>query len=491
MSVRSRREFLRTATAGALSLPALLSACSPDSSSVSPGEGEDPLQGSDGRFRLRLAEEIAPVGSTLVGAPGTAEIGGGLQAPVWALRDQVPSPLLRVRRGGRIQLTMRNQLPQDLILHWHGLAPPDDMDGHPRLAVGPGGMYAYDFAVPDRAGTYWYHSHTHHHTAEQTYRGIAGMLLVEDDEEAALGLPSGLREVPLILQDRRVDAQGVPYYDPVGPAMMAGYMGPEGFANGTRKAFLPVDTAVYRFRILNGSNARIFRLAFDGSLPFVLIGNDGGFLPAPVTLTSVDVAPAERVDLLVDLRNVPVGQRIGLRSAPFTMAGGMGFMGGANLQGQPLDLLELRVTRAVQDDTRIPTLLPGFPGPSVGVPIRERTFVFTSAQMSHRINGREWEMDRIDERIPFDEPEVWTFVNDSAMPHPVHVHATHFEVLSRTGGRGRLFPWEAGRKDTVLLHPQETVKVGIRFTAHRGLYLMHCHNLEHEDHGMMANILIE
>jgi FtsP/CotA-like multicopper oxidase with cupredoxin domain len=485
----SRRDFLRSATGGALGLPALLSACSSDSSPTAPGD--DLPGGPDTRFRLRLADEISPVGSTLVGAPGTADIGGGLQAPVWALNGQVPSPLLRVRRGGRIQLTMQNQLPQDLILHWHGLVPPDDMDGHPRWAVGPGGSYAYDFAVSDRAGTYWYHSHTHHRTAEQTYRGIAGLLLVEADEEQALGLPSGAREIPLILQDRRVDAQGVPYYDPIGPAMMAGYMGPEGFANGTRRAFLEVDAAVYRFRILNGSNARIFRLAFDGNLPFVLIGNDGGLLPAPVTLTSIDMAPAERADLLLDLRSVPVGQRIGLRSIAFTMLGGMGFMGGQNLQGDPLDLLELRVARAAQDDTRIPTALPMVPGFPVGNPVRERTFVFTSEQMSHRINGREWDMDRIDERIPFDEPEVWTFVNDSAMPHPVHVHATHFEVLSRTGGRGRLLAWEAGRKDTVLLHPRETVRVALRFTAQRGLYLMHCHNLEHEDHGMMANILIE
>jgi FtsP/CotA-like multicopper oxidase with cupredoxin domain len=179
-----------------------------------------------------------------------------------------------------------------------------------------------------------------------------------------------------------------------------------------------------------------------------------------------------------------------LRSLPFAMQGGMGFMGGQNLQGEALDFVEFRVTRSVSDSTVIPSTLPTPPGVP-GTPVRDRTFVFTSDQMSHRINGREWEMDRIDERIPFGETERWRFVNQSGMPHPVHVHATHFEVLSRTGGRGRLFPWEAGRKDTVLLHPMETVEVRLRFSAHRGLYLLHCHNLEHEDHGMMANILIE
>jgi len=473
---------------GGLGLPVLLNACSTPSSPG--GVGEDDPVGPDARFVLRIPPSIPPVGATLLAAPALIDIGGGLQAPLWALNGQVPSPLLRVQRGGRIQLTLQNDIPQDLILHWHGLTPPDDMDGHPRLAVPRGGRYAYDFEVPDRAGTYWYHSHTHHRTGEQTYRGIGGLLLVEDEEEAALGLPSGNRELPLILQDRRVDAQGIPLYQPQGPAMMAGVMGPEGFVNGTRRAFVEVDTAVYRLRILNGSNARILRVGFNDGPSLLLIGNDGGLLPEPHLLPSIDLGPAERADILVDFRSIPVGHRMMLRSLPFTMQGGMGFMGGQNLQGDPLDLLEFRVTRAVSDATILPASLPTIA--SVSGPVaRERTFVFTSDQMSHRINGREWEMDRIDERIPFGEREIWNFVNQSGMPHPVHVHATHFEVLSRSGGRGRLFPWELGRKDTVLLHPMETVRVAIRFASHRGLYLIHCHNLEHEDHAMMANIIIE
>jgi FtsP/CotA-like multicopper oxidase with cupredoxin domain len=100
-------------------------------------------------------------------------------------------------------------------------------------------------------------------------------------------------------------------------------------------------------------------------------------------------------------------------------------------------------------------------------------------------------MDRIDERVPFGETEIWSFANESPLPHPVHVHATHFKVVSRTGGRGQVMPWEEGVKDTVLVLPTETVRVAIRFTAHRGLFLLHCHNLEHEDMGMMQNILIE
>jgi FtsP/CotA-like multicopper oxidase with cupredoxin domain len=272
---------------------------------------------------------------------------------------------------------------------------------------------------------------------------------------------------------------------------MAGYMGTEPFGNGIRRPFIDVDSVLYRIRILNGSNARIFRIARDDGRPVVLVGNDGGLLDAPHTLDSVDVAPAERVDLLVDLRDSAVGDRIMLRSLPFTLQGGAGFMGGANLQGQPLDLLELRVTRRVSDPTPIPTALPAVPGPDPAQATGERTFRFESQMMDHRINGRRFDMERIDARVPFGETEIWRFVNDSNLPHPVHLHATQFRVVSRSGGRGAVLPWERGLKDTVLLHPFETVQVAVRFAAHAGLFLLHCHNLEHEDMGMMANILVE
>lgn len=245
-------------------------------------------------------------------------------------------------------------------------------------------------------------------------------------------------------------------------------MGQEPFGNGIRRPFHAVDSALYRLRIVNGSNARIFRLARSDGRPVVLIGNDGGLLDAPVTLSSVDVAPAERVDLLVDLGQAAVGDRIMLQSIPFAIPGGMGFIGGANLQGNPLDLLELRVTRRVQESVSLPGAFTPVPRPDPGQSVRERTFRFTSAMMGHRINGRSFDMERIDEQVPFGVTEIWTFVNDSTLPHPVHLHATHFRVLSRTGGRGAVMPWEGGLKDTVLLLPTETVRVVVRFTAQRG-----------------------
>jgi FtsP/CotA-like multicopper oxidase with cupredoxin domain len=453
--------------------------------------------GIDGFHPLRLAPEAAPQGLTLKAAIGEADIGGGLRAPAWMLNESLPSPLLRVRRGEPFRVTLQNELPDELILHWHGVTPPEHSDGHPRLAVRRGMAYEYDFTLENRAGTYWYHSHTHHRTAKHTALGIGGMLIVEDEEEAALGLPSGEREIPLILQDRQLDAAGRPVHHYAN--LMAGYLGSEVFANGVRRPYLDCRSTLYRFRILNGSNARIFRLERSDRRPVVLIGNDGGLLERPVRLDSIDIAPAERVDLLIDLSDKRLGDEVTLRSRAFQILGGIEDLApGSGAQGAPMDLLRLRIATRERAGERIPQELcrPVLPDPATAV--RERTFRLetwmdqhTRTMVQHGIDGHTFAIDRVDIRVPFGETEIWSFVNDHKFAHPIHVHGTHFSVLSRTGGRGSVMPWEQGLKDTVLLHPSETVSVAVRFDAHRGLFPLHCHNLEHEDAGMMLNLLVE
>jgi FtsP/CotA-like multicopper oxidase with cupredoxin domain len=507
-TLHRRRDFLRLsagAVAGAWGVGALPEALQ---AGILGGPAVGPLSGiQDARNPMHLPEVVDPVLFDLVAAPGEAHIGGGTRAPAWMINGQLPSPMLRLQRGSLLDVTMVNRLPEPLILHWHGLAPPEAMDGHPRLAVASGEEYHYRFPVEDRAGTYWYHSHAHMRTGFHTWMGIAGLLVVDDPEEAALGLPDGEHELPIILQDRRLDPRGVPVYQAMGPSMMAGVMGDTPFANGVRDPYREVENTLYRLRLLNGSNARIFNLARSDGRPLVVVGNDGGLLERPVEVTSLFMGVGERLDLLLDLSDRQVGDRVSLVSLPFTipgsMGGGMGRgmggrggMGGmmaeANRQGEPLELVEFRVTESARERRRIPQrLLPLPPAPDQSGVLRQRHFRFDSRMMNHTINGRTFDMDRIDERVPFDETEIWTFENVSGFPHPVHLHATHFRVLSRTGGRGRVFPWEEGRKDTVLVWPGERVEVALRFTAHRGLFLLHCHNLEHEDHGMMMNFLVE
>jgi FtsP/CotA-like multicopper oxidase with cupredoxin domain len=436
----SRREFLRASSAGVSA--AFLSGGLSGSEGVL-GRWSGYGLGSDSpRNPLRLAPEADPRRLDILAAPGTADIGGGVQAPGWLLNGSLPSPLLRVQRGDAFDVTLTNRIPEHLILHWHGLTPPEEADGHPRLAVdGNGGRYHYGFRVENRAGTYWYHSHAHHRVAKHTQMGIAGMLIVEDDEEAALGLPSGAREIPLILQDRKLDAQGIPHYHDAN--VMEGHVGDEPFGNGVRRPYLDVDTALYRFRLLNGSNARIFRLELSDGTPLVLIGNDGGLIERPVPLAYLDLSPGERADVLIDFRRAPVGSRVMLRSVPFAVGGHVTEFGGENIHDINLNLLELRVAREVEDPAVVPGALVHVPLPDPAEAVRERTFKFSfqrdpffRSMERHHLNGKMYEMDRIDERVPFGETEIWSFENVSWFAHPVHLHATHFRVLSADGRTG-------------------------------------------------------
>jgi FtsP/CotA-like multicopper oxidase with cupredoxin domain len=280
---------------------------------------------------------------------------------------------------------------------------------------------------------------------------------------------------------------------------MEGYAGDEPFGNGVHRPYLDVDSALYRFRLLNGSNARIFRLERSDQQPMVLIGNDGGLLERPASLTTIDLAPGERVDVLMDLSGARPGERIMLRSRGFTIAGRGMESQSAQMHMTPMDLLELRVTRRVQESVHVPEALAHIEAPDAATAVRERTFRFAfdrdhssfRTMDRHHINGKTFEMDRVDVRVPFGDTEIWTFESDNTYPHPIHLHATHFKVLSRSGGRGAVMPWEQGLKDTVLIHPEETVRIAVRFSAHRGLFPLHCHNLEHEDSGMMLNVLVE
>ena len=169
------------------------------------------------------------------------------------------------------------------------------------------------------------------------------------------------------------------------------------------------------------------------------------------------------------------------------MMGGMGMMG-EMMQGTEMDLVELVVEESAAESPRpLPRRLSEIPALSVDADTPRRTFRFESMMMNHTINGRTFELERVDEQVPIGQTEVWTLVNDSPLAHPIHVHVGSFRVLAREGGRNRIMPWEAGLKDTVLVFPGERVDVGVRFDDYTGLFLLHCHNLEHEDAGMMMN----
>jgi FtsP/CotA-like multicopper oxidase with cupredoxin domain len=387
---------------------------------------------------------------------------------------------------------LENRLGESTNVHWHGIAAPPEADGYPMNVIPPGGAQDYRFQIGERAGTYWYHPHPNGRTAVQVYEGMAGFLIVEDDEERSLGLPAGEQDVPLLLQDRRLTADGSLRYAPSPMDLMAGYLGDAVLVNGTPGAELAVATTLYRFRLLNGSNARVFRVAFDDGRSFQVIGGDGGLLERPVPASECFLGPGERAEVLVDFSRDPVGRALRLVSLSFASPGGMGphmGMGAASGQGAPLSLLRVTVARPGPASAAPASLVPFQRLDPSRAEVRRR-FVMEMRMPpfagNFTINGLSFDPGRVDVRAERGAIEVWEVVNASFEPHPFHVHATQFEVLSRSGGP--LGSHEHGPKDTVLVWPGEMVQLALRFEGHAGLYVLHCHNLEHEDAGMMLNL---
>ncbi len=413
---------------------------------------------------LHMPSTVSPGGFTLTAQPGTADLGGGRTTDAWVYNAAFPGPTIVANRGDVAAVTLVNGLSQETTTHWHGMVVPSDADGHPKDAISPGRSYLYQFAVDQRAGLSWYHPHPHMHTGEQVYRGLAGAFVVRDAEEAALiaggTLPSAPYEIPLIIRDASFDSRGNLSFG----AKSSGFLGNTPLVNGTLGPYLSVDQAAYRFRVLNGANARIFRLALSTAAPFSLVGNDGGLLAAAVPVSEIRLAPAERLDVLVDFRSLARDATVTLRCLD---AG--------------WNLLQFRGT-GVSGGGVIPTALSTIT--PLAAPVRTRDFSFDGMS---RINGQTFSLTRVDFQVPFGDTERWRFRTNGNAPHPVHVHGASFQIQSRTGGRGQLFPWESGWKDTVLLDDGETVEVLIRFDHYRGRYLLHCHQLAHEDNGMMAN----
>ena len=533
----TRRTLLRriggTAAVTALSPGLLLSAC---------GNGTSAGERSATAARYGLERGPFDVDLRLRAQPGTAPILPGTPSEVWRytaelrngpadtitpVGDSYTGPLIRLRRGQRFRARLENGLPEDTTVHWHGLHVPPDVDGQPRLPIKPGEAMTVAFEVRDRAGLYWYHPHPHGpnggRVGFQSYAGLAGPLVIEDEAERALGLPAGDQEMILILQDRRFAGDNELTY--IGSGMgtmmtrMRGFLGDRVLVNGQPDAAREVATRAYRLRILNGSNARIYKLAWSDGRPMTVLGTDGGLLAAPRQYPFVTLAPAQRVDLWVDLSANDPGDELRLLSGSYQagmmdnmMGGGMGdgckrggrrggmmgnMMGGSDLPaGAHFPLLRLQITRRersgeslrerLADDLQLPAI-------DRDTPVRR--FRLDMAMMrGFTINGRRFEGATVadDEVVRLGDTEVWEFFNDSMMPHPMHVHGLQFAVVGREqvgGGRG----WsglasglvDAGWHDTVLVLPGERVRIALTFEDFSGLYLYHCHNMEHEDNGMM------
>jgi spore coat protein A len=506
----SRRRFL--ALVGGTGAAAVLVSCGVDLSTGQTAEllrSEVPLPHP---FRVPLP--IPPVkqpsrtdGTTdyyeITQREASMEILPGLQTPIFGYDGRFPGPTIESRSGRSTVVRHVNELPVPIVVHLHGGNTPAASDGYPVDLVLPTngqvhdwmhngmtgdiaqGSKDYEYPLDQRAATLWYHDHRMDFTGPQVYRGLAGFHLVRDDEEDALPLPRGDREVPLMITDRAFAEDGsfrYPANDPslrhmpgVDDAFMEGVLGDVILVNGAPWPVLEVAATRYRFRVLNASNARRYRLALDpprDGQPLVQIGSDGGLLPRPVRHKSVDIAPAERFDLVLDFSAYDLGDEI-------TLVNGLG-------SGSTGQIMQFRVVRHEPDDSAVPDRLSEVEELDPSQATVTRTWRFTRGRIGNHlgwvINGRPFDPNRMDARPRLGDVEIWRFGTD--LHHPVHVHLSPFQVVRR--GNGGPGAFDGGWKDTVDVRPSEHVDVAIRFTGHRGPYVMHCHNLEHEDMAMMA-----
>ncbi|WP_231943490.1 multicopper oxidase family protein [Hydrogenophaga crassostreae] len=452
-------------------------------------------------------------------------------------------PIIRVRRGQRIRIDLINGLPESTIIHWHGLHVPEEMDGHPRFAIAPGARYVYEFKVDNRAGSYWFHPHPHGRTGKQVYAGLAGLFLVSDDEEAALNLPSGAQDLPLVIQDRNFDADNQFVYLGGGKdapsqrrgmmgggmmsggmmggggmgSMMAGMMGVLGdqvLVNGSIPRQREVERRAHRLRLLNASNTRTLKLAWSDQTPLTVIGSDGGLLAAPLQRDYVMLAPAERVELWVNFSRWAGAAEPTLRSLAFEGGIAMGSMmggGGSLSDGAAFDVLRFKVSdgkgRDESPPARLSTIAKAEPLMAVNY-AHPKVFELTMGMMVWGINGESFDMLGASEleTVKLGTNEIWEFRNEGrgsmmgmVMPHSMHVHGLQFRVLTRSVSRKFSDEYDSvkagfvddGWKDTVLVMPGERVRVLLRFADFAGLFLYHCHMLEHEDTGLMRNYRVE
>jgi len=510
----SRRNFLRLLGIGGGAV--LLNACAPKILT----ETAFPLTAIPSTSAASPASGNVDVEIALKAIEGEVQILSGKTTRVWRYQGEVLSgpadalqivpnsylgPIFNVKKGQKIRVHFTNELPESSIVHWHGLHVPVEADGHPRLVIDPGETYVYDFTIADRAGTYWYHPHPHGRTGPQAYAGLAGLFLIRDDEESSLGLPSGGYDLPVVIQDRRFDSNNQLEY--MGNGMMdqmMGFLGDRILVNGQADFSLPVASRPYRLRLHNGSNSRIYKLGWDDGTPFNIIATDGGLLEKPLEKQYITLAPAQRMEIWVDFSEKAVGSEMNLINFPSDAPDG----------GAKFQIMNVKVDRTENVSAPLPTTLSTISWRDETDAVNRRSpreFELAMGMgmgMGWTLNGRTFEMTDVakDEIVKLGDLEVWEFSNQAgggmgmmgggmALPHPMHVHGLQYQILERSGSSE--YPTlregfvDEGWHDTVLVLPGERVKILLKFEDFTGLYLYHCHNLEHEDMGMMRNYRVD
>jgi len=402
--------------------------------------------------------------------PGKSTVG-------YAYNGRVPGPLLEVYEGDKVIVHFRNRLPEASTIHWHGLHIPNAFDGSPFHPVAAGADFDYVFTLQKgSAGTYWYHPHPDHNTGSQIARGLFGSLIVRDRNDPLRGIPEKL----IVLSDNRFRPDGS--IDIADPESMQGGIDFENgrecshiFVNGQIEPTITIRPGeVQRWRVINASAARVFRLAIPGQT-MLHVGSDGGLFEHPVEVNDIVLANSERIELLVKGTGAP-GSATVLQTLPYDR-----YSPQTRPQDwdKPRDLLKLRYTAwPLSRPVVIPASLRAIPAIDTSLAVRTRVFALGQGF----INGKLHDMNRVDETGKLGDVEIWEIENIVGMDHPFHLHGFQFQVIDRDGKPEPFRSW----KDTINVPKHSTVRIIVRLADFAGKWMYHCHILDHEDHGMMG-----
>lgn len=444
---------------------------------------------------------------------GEWEMLPGIRTPTLGFNGPYLGPTVRVRNGQDVPVIYKNTLSEPVAVHGHGLHVPGEVDGGPQREIGPGESWSLELPIRQQASTSWYHPHTHGNTGPQTYHGLAGFFIVDDESSVSLPLPKtyGVDDLPVVIQDRTLDSQGRLVYsvEDAEDGLMAETITVNGITNPIRS----VPAGLVRLRLLNGSNARYYRFRFSDDRVFHKIATDGGFLEEPVPVREVAMVPGERNEIVVDFSDGNPAMLVSGPSANGATNTGRRRRGnrGRRNDWEPGGLTDAFEILEFTVDAQLPAIRSALPRqlniisrPTVRSdwPVRRFELFMNDdgrrrrrsgeqrmdVEMSMGINGRSMDMRVINERVTRGQWERWRIRSDDGS-HPFHVHGCSFLVLSQDGQP--VSDEDAGWKDTVRVDDQAEFIVRFDYKATDEYpYMYHCHILEHEDRGMMGQFTV-
>jgi spore coat protein A, manganese oxidase len=453
------------------------------------------------------AVPVKSVGTTdyysLVMRQQATEILPGYQTNIWGYNGTFPGPTFDVQQGRETVVRQANRLPQShpvlgytpfTSVHLHGSASLPQYDGYASDVTYPGSAKDYHYPNFQDARTLWYHDHGVHHTASNVAMGLAGMYRMHDALEASLPIPQGYYDIPLIVSDNMFDNTGQLLFD---DDDHSGFFGDVILVNGRPWPVMKVERRKYRFRILNASVTRSYRWQLDSGDPLVVIGTDGGLMPAPQSVKTLLHGNAERYEVVIDFSKYKLGRRVTLRNispknnVDYTNTDKvMAF----DVVAKPSSTAKNAVPSVLNPNMAVMGLTE-----TATIPVRTMALVRSGGQWT--INGQTWadvEATAYTKALAnpgLNSTEIWEIQNDSGgWHHPLHIHLIDFRILDREFDRNGIHvppkPHELGPKDVVYVGENERVRLIMKFGPHGGRYMIHCHNLVHEDHDMMGQFWV-